>query len=65
MSGLQVDLFLNDDELRDDIAFSTTVTKYPGRYRFGQYGGQGVSSRAVLPGRGIGVSRLWTLPLST
>ena len=28
VNGLQVDLFLNDDELRGDIAFSTTVTKY-------------------------------------
>ena len=28
VSGLQVDLFLNDDELQEDIAFSTTVTKY-------------------------------------
>lgn len=28
VSGLQVDLFLNDDELHEDMAFSTTVTKY-------------------------------------
>ena len=28
VSGLQVDLFLNDDELREDVAFSTTVTKH-------------------------------------
>jgi hypothetical protein len=28
VSGLQVDLFLNDDELHEDIAFSTTVTEH-------------------------------------
>ena len=28
VSGLHVDLFLNDEELRDDVAFSSTVTQH-------------------------------------